>query len=418
MQSQHKTCISSVFICICCVSLTRIVLIVMQVHHSPDNQGTALLQKHAGAPRSDYTKLVRDTPTLTKTSKNTDTHPERRAAGKNITTGPSNVKSLPQRTTRNKYQDFMSISSPKKAVEVLSRSKGVLYLDGYATVTEYRNFAKMLFPELEQREYKNVKSSRTTKKDILFIGIGQTKGDVQNFKGIKLLLEGEPSYQGDTENDCYYLGPTRSKNPRHLQFFYAQFASTVAGLHRLIEPRTAGHGKNFLLYRSKNCIAHREQAFYNVCENMKGIRGATCHATKCFGGYKMAHVHTETGYWVDNSKKGKYRFELAMDKTNMRGYVSEKILNAFMAGSVPIYYGTTDVFKLFNRNAFIFYDIENPSAAIEKIQYLENNHSAYSEILSQPILSAGALEEYFSLSDSVADGKLKRRIRDMVLINV
>lgn len=92
MQSQHKTCISAVFICLCCISLTRIVLITMQVDHSREHQVTGLLQKQGGALSSDYTTLVNDTRTLHQLSNTTNTHPERRAPGKNIITRSSNIK--------------------------------------------------------------------------------------------------------------------------------------------------------------------------------------------------------------------------------------------------------------------------------------------------------------------------------------
>lgn len=48
--------------------------------------------------------------------------------------------------------------------------------------------------------------------------------------------------------------------------------------------------------------------------------------------------------------------------------------------------------------------------------YLEKNATAYSEMLSQPTLADGnnTLEEFFSLSDDVGGGKLKRKILDMI----
>lgn len=111
-----------------------------------------------------------------------------------------------------------------------------------------------------------------------------------------------------------------------------------------------------------------------------------------------------------------FRFALVMENSNVKGYVTEKIANAFMASTIPIYYGTTDIFKLFNKDAFIYYDIHDPQPALDRIAYLETNRTAYAEVLAQPILVNGerTLEEYFSLSDDVGGGKLKKRIWDMV----
>ena len=41
----------------------------------------------------------------------------------------------------------------------------------------------------------------------------------------------------------------------------------------------------------------------------------------------------------------------------MPGYITEKILAVFLAGAIPIYWGTEEVFGIFNRKAFIFYGV-------------------------------------------------------------
>jgi alpha(1,3/1,4) fucosyltransferase len=51
---------------------------------------------------------------------------------------------------------------------------------------------------------------------------------------------------------------------------------------------------------------------------------------------------------------------LAMENRAARGYNTEKIINAFQAGSIPIYYGTTEVFDVFNARAFVFYNVSDP----------------------------------------------------------
>lgn len=48
-----------------------------------------------------------------------------------------------------------------------------------------------------------------------------------------------------------------------------------------------------------------------------------------------------------------YRFSIAFENDVVDGWVTEKIVNSFLAGSIPIYEGTEDVYKYFNRDAFI-----------------------------------------------------------------
>ena len=108
-----------------------------------------------------------------------------------------------------------------------------------------------------------------------------------------------------------------------------------------------------------------------------------------------------------------FRFMLIMEDANIPGYISERILDGFMSGTIPIYYGTTQVFDIFNPQAFVYYDINNPQEALDRIQYLENNPDAYDQMFKEPILVDGArtIEKYFSFDDSIGNGMLKKRVR-------
>ena len=86
-----------------------------------------------------------------------------------------------------------------------------------------------------------------------------------------------------------------------------------------------------------------------------------------------------------------------MENTHQSGYVTEKILTAFVGGTVPIYYGTEEVFNIFNKKAMIYYNSSNPNECLEHVKRVHENSTAYEEILRQPILAEGAYDLYFSL---------------------
>ena len=66
---------------------------------------------------------------------------------------------------------------------------------------------------------------------------------------------------------------------------------------------------------------------------------------------------------------------------------------------------------MFNPLAFIYWDVDRPSIALERIRFLESNRTAYEDAVQQPILAPRALEKYFSMDDSVGGGALKRKLR-------
>ena len=81
-----------------------------------------------------------------------------------------------------------------------------------------------------------------------------------------------------------------------------------------------------------------------------------------------------------------------------------------------IYYGSVEVFDVFNPKSFIYYDydINNPEVALNEIARLEGNasSSAYDEVMAEPNLLEGhkTIQKYFSLSDeSIPDAMSKRR---------
>mmetsp|Transcript_7023 Transcript_7023/g.15523 ORF Transcript_7023/g.15523 Transcript_7023/m.15523 type:complete len:121 (+) Transcript_7023:1-363(+) len=112
----------------------------------------------------------------------------------------------------------------------------------------------------------------------------------------------------------------------------------------------------------------------------------------------------------------RYRYALVMENNDAPGYVSEKILHAFLSGTVPIYFGSRFVFEIFNPKAFIFYDPTKPEQALRQIQFYENNPSSYEKMLNEPILASGqkTIVRYFSWDETVGNGMLKDRIRDMM----
>mmetsp|Transcript_7472 Transcript_7472/g.10121 ORF Transcript_7472/g.10121 Transcript_7472/m.10121 type:complete len:334 (-) Transcript_7472:299-1300(-) len=66
-----------------------------------------------------------------------------------------------------------------------------------------------------------------------------------------------------------------------------------------------------------------------------------------------------------------YIFNIAFENTDSTEYISEKIVNAFLAGCIPVYWGTEDVFKYFNRRAMIpakdFPDLDSLAAYVGKV---------------------------------------------------
>lgn len=94
--------------------------------------------------------------------------------------------------------------------------------------------------------------------------------------------------------------------------------------------------------------------------------------------------------FVNDSKalfQRKCKFSLCFESTVHKGFVTEKITDAFFADTIPIYYGSDTVSEIFNPKAFInCSDYSSFDQVIDRIIELDNDDKQYLEMLSQPIL--------------------------------
>lgn len=73
-----------------------------------------------------------------------------------------------------------------------------------------------------------------------------------------------------------------------------------------------------------------------------------------------------------------YKFHLAFENSSSPGYTTEKLMQAFAADTVPIYYGNPDVGKDFRREGLVLVrDREDVGRAIDEIVSLDRDDAAY-----------------------------------------
>lgn len=108
------------------------------------------------------------------------------------------------------------------------------------------------------------------------------------------------------------------------------------------------------------------------------------------GSYLNNMPNGETVDWMNDSKaefQRKCKFTLCFESTNHYGFVTEKLMDAFYADTIPVYYGSSTAAEIFNKDAFInVADYESFDAAIEKIKELDQDDEKYLKMLRQPAL--------------------------------
>jgi len=303
---------------------------------------------------------------------------------------------------------------------------------------------KHIYPEHEEkimkaRKYQRSMAEEVSANDVIFIGKGgpcpgwgKNKLNVtyfqDHFRGTVLWFNTEPSSKFDQRtipsnqiHVGYLADGCQTVRLFPMAIFFARNAEIwdffgANGTRR----KPTSTRERFLLYTQGHCVAYREAAFDALARSHPSLileHGGSCKgkverktnvrsAKKAMGG-----VRNFNNNW---KQMRQYRFCLVMENTKLEGYITEKIMYAFAAGCIPIYYGSLEIYDVFNAKSFIYYDVDNPAPALAQISRLESNASAYDAVMAEPILADGdnTLQKYFSVSDDIVpDAMLKKKIR-------
>lgn len=92
-----------------------------------------------------------------------------------------------------------------------------------------------------------------------------------------------------------------------------------------------------------------------------------------------------------------FKFVIAAENNiNLRGYITEKIVSAMFANAIPIYLGAPDIAEHFNPKSFINANEMSSEELLETIRMLDQNKTAYLEMLQEPYFVGNALPDWFS----------------------
>lgn len=175
--------------------------------------------------------------------------------------------------------------------------------------------------------------------------------------------------------DYLNFGDRYFRYPLYLE--YVQDWERAVNKHK-IEGMTDTHLKfcNFVYSNSK---ASKERGeFFELLNRYKRVDSG--------GKYK-----NNLGYLIDDKYifQKNYKFSIAFENASTPGYTTEKIVQAFAARTVPIYWGNPLISREFNTKAFInCHDYGSFEEVIEVIKKVDSDDELFWGYLNAPMLTA------------------------------
>lgn len=145
---------------------------------------------------------------------------------------------------------------------------------------------------------------------------------------------------------------------------------------------------NFV-YSNNTCAVPYRELFFKTLSGYKRIDsgGAFLNNMGKKVGDKQQFLH-------------EYKFTLAIENSSMPGYVTEKILEPFMAQSLPLYWGSPTVSSDYNPNSFVnLMNYSSMEEAVEEVIRLDKDDAAYLDKMMTPFWLYGANFQEFRDSE-------------------
>lgn len=203
-----------------------------------------------------------------------------------------------------------------------------------------------------------------------------------NFDGIKIFYTSEdisPDF-----NFCdYAIGFDRMEfgdRYRRFPFFAQRNEFKDAQKKHIFTPEEIASKTGFCNFVYSNSDANKTRGeFFEKLSRYKKVDS---------GGRYMNNIGKPVDDKIEFQKK--YKFTIAFENDSSRDYTTEKIIDAFAAKTIPIYWGNPDIAKEFNPKSFInCHDYESFDEVIEKIKEIDSDPELYEAMLAEPIFENG-----------------------------
>uniref|UniRef100_A0A6C0HV58 Fucosyltransferase C-terminal domain-containing protein n=1 Tax=viral metagenome TaxID=1070528 RepID=A0A6C0HV58_9ZZZZ len=247
-----------------------------------------------------------------------------------------------------------------------------------------------------------------TKKDVVVYSVfGQLDRPIKSDNTILVQFSGESIFHDPAWFDLNFIPVETDYAHNIVMFPYAYFHILYnhIDIQKLTLPRTLSSNvnKKFCLFAVSNGNAVERKEMYVELSKYKPVD--SCGKFMNNMNMNCPESHNSTQYFDFISD---YKFMICFENTSKPNYVTEKLINAYLNGTVPIYWGCPNIQDYVNMDSILYlspnYTIEERAKLIQKIIYLDTHPDAYQSMYEKIFFKNGQIPPEFNLE------KIKEKI--------
>lgn len=263
----------------------------------------------------------------------------------------------------------------------------VCYLDFWPGFDKDCNWFNLLFQGIFPNKQINFHSN-VEEADVIFASsFGNERKNSRSSKAVKIFYTGEnerpdldfADYSLSFDFDTY--GGRNFRLPHWYMYVnwwgvpnFPHARISVERLNRKWNPEEVYDRKNFCSIIIGNPVANRIEVAQKLNEYQP---------VNPFGRVFGNHYD---GCKIDLMEN--FRWNICFENSITDGYVTEKLLEAKVAGCIPIYFGSESVEKDFNRNCFVdFTKMNNVDELYETVTSIDKNKDKFITIAKEPLFN-------------------------------
>lgn len=185
---------------------------------------------------------------------------------------------------------------------------------------------------------------------------------------------------------------------RYFRYPNYLITDTYAEDYRLMLNKNKCIEKNILKIKTEFCafVVSKGQGYVDKQRELI-FRELSKYKKVNSGGRYLNNIGLSDGVEDKLAFQTKHKFVLACENSSHSGYTTEKLVQAFAAKAVPIYWGDPDIGKVFNEKAFINVNsFSNIEEVIQYVKKIDKEEELYLSMLKEPAVLCSKTQEAYN----------------------